>query len=359
MKKSPTIAARKIRQALASGIVLSAGVSSLLHAQQAEKGKDWLQKMSSRNGNNPSKSIKAKVQDALHGNSGNDLMMRSTPGCATTGTTGNDTIALGGTYCDTAFGLAGEDLFYGYSTSTTDTLVADGGSGADDIQIYSYGPVIAYGGSEDDIAYVYTYGSVFGDGGDGNDNFEAYAYYGDIILVGDLGDDALSGRTYASIYVDAGDGSDDVTALCLYGPAVTLGGLEADQLVSGSYEGDNTMFGGDGNDYMYGVSVNGVRNFMDGGQGDDQMAVGVYYTYAGYGTAYTYNGSYLYGGMGNDALLAHVGNDTLVGGPGSDVMRAYGGDDLLVAANSGFAMADGGPGTDLLTTDFDHGADQL
>lgn len=340
--KTPSAAARK---ALLSGVVLSAGIASFLQANAQSNGKAWVRK--GPDGNLQLKHRKAQHHDPLDGNSGNDLQMRaSTPGCAIIGTAAADTIVFGGSYCDTAFGLAGDDLLYGYSTTTTDTLLFDGGAGNDKGQVYTYGPVVGYGGTENDTLLIYTYGPAFMAGDDGDDDLTVISFYGEAIATGDAGSDFVAGYSYGTVYVDGGDNNDQLIGRSLDSLVTAIGGPGSDRMYTGAYNGDHIALGGDGNDYMYGVSVYGSSNFMDGGQGDDVMVVGLDYPYSSGSSPYAYHGSYLYGGTGNDIMVAHVGNDTLVSGGGADVMRSYSGDDMIFAGDALFVEADGGPGTD-------------
>ena len=82
-------------------------------------------------------------------------------------------------------------------------------------------------------------------------------------------------------------------------------------------DGDNTLVGGLGDDLIEGLGGNDTID----------------------------------GGLGNDTLDGGAGNDTLDGGGGADVIRAGAGDDLLVVADTGFALIDGGSGFDTLALD--------
>jgi hypothetical protein len=345
MKKDIQLSGTKVRKAILSGVVLSAGIASFLQVNAQSNGKAWVRK--NMDGKQPLKKLKSIPHDALDGNSGNDLMMRAaTPGCAITGTAAAETINFGGSYCDTAFGLAGNDLLYGYSSSTTDTLLFDAGADNDKVQVYSYGPVIGYGGSENDSVLVYTYGPTLIGGDSGDDELFSFSVYGESIVDGGIGNDVVGSYSYGVVVAAGGDNDDQLAGRSLYGLVYATGGTGSDFMLTGSYYGDNFSLGGDGDDYMYGVSVFGYSNFMDGGQGDDVMVVGLDYPYSAGSSPYAYRGSYLYGGTGNDLMLAHVGNDTLVSGGGADVMRSYSGDDMLFAGDDLFVEADGGPGTD-------------
>lgn len=352
MKKKSKTTDSKVRKAIVSGVVLSAGIASFLQADAQSHGRMGIQKK--LDGKLPLKKQRMVRRDALDGNSGNDLNLRmATPGCAITGTAASETILFGGAYCDTAFGLAGDDMMYANS-SYTDTLLADGGIGADSISAVGYGPVILYGGADTDTVVGGTpYGDILINGGTEDDYIYAYAYYGTAVAMGDAGSDSVYALTYyGDSNADGGDNGDYIVGVSYYADAFSYGGAGDDVMLAGSYGGDNFAMGDDGNDIINGVSVIGTSNFIDGGIGNDVLSIGFTYTYAYGGSTYSYTGSYLYGGPGDDHLYAHSNNDTLVGGPGADVMRAYGGDDLLIASDPLLAEADAGPGTDLLQIDF-------
>jgi Ca2+-binding RTX toxin-like protein len=352
MKKNLKTSGSKVRKAIVSGVVLSAGIASFLQADAQSTGKNGIQKK--LDGKLPLRKQRSLRRDALDGNSGNDLMLRAaTPGCAITGTAAGETITFGGSYCDTAFGLAGDDMLYAYTTNT-DTLLADGGIGADSIGAVGYGPVILYGGADaDTVIGGSPDGNLFIDGGTEADYLYGYGGNGMVAVSGDSGDDIMFGISYyAYSYTSGGDNDDLVYGVSYYADASTHGGSGNDVIRSGTIYGDNVVTGDMGDDIINGVSVSGPSNFMDGGDGNDILSVGFTYTYAYGAGAYSYTGSYLYGGSGDDQLLAHVNNDTLVAGTGADIMRAYTGDDLLIAEDILLAEANGGPGTDLLMIDF-------
>jgi Ca2+-binding RTX toxin-like protein len=81
------------------------------------------------------------------------------------------------------------------------------------------------------------------------------------------------------------------------------------------------------------VAISGI--WYDGGEGDDEVAVGrkvpVPVT--------------LRGGPGNDLLVGGAGNDKLIGGTGNDTLIGRGGDDALYGG-SGNDVLIGGPGKD-------------
>lgn len=133
---------------------------------------------------------------------------------------GND-VARGGDGNDSVSGENGNDTLHGEAGNDT----VSGGKGNDSV----------LGHDGNDLL----------DGGDGND-----------ILVGGEGNDTLSG----------GDGDDALH-----------GYLDDDTLDGG--DGADTLFGGDGNDHLSGIAPEGTapgddQDYLNGGAGDDQIALG-------------------------------------------------------------------------------------
>ena len=254
---------------------------------------------------------------------------------------GNDTITVFATQ-DTAFGGAGDDFIR--SSTVTNVISSQGGS--------SSFPGFA--------------GRNLLDGGDGNDTIVA-AYSTDT-MIGGGGNDSLSGVfTQAS----GGDGNDTINA---------------------SFAGTNTLLvtldGGLGNDFLIGNSTPGAINFMNGGEGDDNILFGgardrLIGTLSGndtisYATGVNFTGqttpnvitdnlgsNFITGGNGTDVITTGAGDDILFGGPtnlltpgfdGNDTLNAGGGndtllggfnEDLLIGGDGNDSLV-GGPGADTL-----------
>jgi Ca2+-binding RTX toxin-like protein len=91
--------------------------------------------------------------------------------------------------------------------------------------------------------------------------------------------------------------------------------------------GDNSLTGGDANDYIYGYAGNDTlsggagADYIEGGDGNDRLR----------GDA---GNDALYGGAGADNLNGGTGNDHLDGGSGRDVMVGGAGADTLVISGN-------------------------
>jgi hypothetical protein len=351
MNQEKTNPTQNFRKILVSGIFFSAGLSSFLRADAQSMGREWFTRKP--DAGSAARKLNFFQQDALSGDSGNDLFLKvATPGCAEMGTPADEIIFFGGSNCDSAFGLAGDDILYSYTGTTTDTLMGDGGPGADYMYVLGRGVVLGYGGTEEDEMELNSMKNVIGSGGDQADLLKGYSYNDDVILSGDAGDDVLGGYAYhGSVSISGGDDNDELHAIAIVDSAHTDGGPGDDRIYSGSKTKKQTAMGGSGNDFIYGASLTGSRNILDGGTGNDVLVVGITHPYSTF-PAFGYKGSYLYGGAGDDQLFAHSGNDTLSGGGGMDLLRAYSGDDVMVAGDNLLAEADGGPGTDQLRIDF-------
>lgn len=125
-----------------------------------------------------------------------------------------------------------------------------------------------------------------------------------------------SDTIYGSIYIDpASPGTDYILGLSGSDQIYGFGG---DDILygngdAGSYYGDQSfIYGGDGNDSIYG-DPNGYYEYLYGENGNDTIYAGI-----------NSSNSELLGGSGDDLLVGGNGGDRLYGDDGSD--RLYGGD---------------------------------
>lgn len=179
------------------------------------------------------------------------------------------------------------------------------------------------------------------DGGPGNDDIRATGSTDfptpvivDLSLQGWTGDDTLYG----------GDGNDGINGYS--GPGTFSGGAGNDLFIGG-LEGDS-IDGGDGTDVVYyfdrsdPVTVtldSGTANDGQSGEGDDltfvENVVGGYGNDSITGNA---GDNAIFGGEGNDHLYGLSGNDTLEGGVGTDTMDGGHLNDTLSYASAASAV---------------------
>ena len=105
---------------------------------------------------------------------------------------------------------------------------------------------------------------------------------------------------------------------------------EGDDYMQGTDNAVNLMLGQEGDDYMHGSDT--FKDYLYGGTGNDKIF--------GYG-----GNDILKGEDGDDEILGGDGNDKLFGGKGDDQLQGGNGNDLLLAGN-GSNMYYGGAGAD-------------
>jgi Ca2+-binding RTX toxin-like protein len=102
---------------------------------------------------------------------------------------------------------------------------------------------------------------------------------------------------------------------------VITNGTTGNDTITGYNDGENRIFGLDGNDTLSGDALN---DHLEGGEGSDTLN----------GNAGT---DTLLGGAGNDTLDGGTGNDLLEGGTGNDYLKGgYGSDTYLLAKGAGY-----------------------
>ncbi len=186
-----------------------------------------------------------------------------------------------------------------------------------------------------------------------NLRIEAGAGNDTISLLGDdYGAPASFGSVPLHIYVDGGPG-DDWIEVRVKGTATLIGGAGNDTIIgvdmATSPPGYMEAYGGDGDDFIYGIAngrnllhgdagddfIQGGFNSHDtlyGGAGNDTLSAGNYYDFLSRQNIYSTVGVWMDGGPGDDALYGGQGNDTIYGGDGDDWIaggrgnnRLYGG----------------------------------
>ena len=181
-------------------------------------------------------------------------------------------------------------------------------------------------------------------GGEGNDVM--YGQGGNDLLIGDGSNTSGADDTLHRLAQELGTltgGSHGVTPASLSDAILNLGHDSAklheladwsEKHLENSSDGDDWLFGGEGNDVLFGL---GGNDHLYGGSGDDVL-------FGGSGN------DHLYGGSGNDILFGGSGDDYLDGGEGRDILFGGSGNDIIKYDSSDF-LVDGGDGIDFLITD--------
>nr|WP_220131778.1 peroxidase family protein [Citrobacter freundii] len=223
----------------------------------------------------------------------------------------------GNAIANTITGGSGNDFLYGMGGN--DTLnggagndVLDGGEGADNLQGGTGNDKMTGGAGNDRL-----------DGGEGAD-----------LMVGGLGNDTYIVDNNGDVVTEGLNGGTDAVQTTLHNYTLTN---NVENLVftgTGAFTGRgnaiaNTITGGSGNDFLYGM---GGNDTLYGGAGNDALDGGD-------------GADSLQGGAGNDKLTGGAGNDRLEGGQGDDIMTGGAGNDTFVFS-AGF-------GRDRITSGFD------
>ena len=164
-------------------------------------------------------------------------------------------------------------------------------------------------------------------------------------ILGHDGDTTITG-TDGEDYVWAAEGNDTIEGL---GGDDWLLGEEGDDSIAGG-AGDDLILGGEGNDS---IDAGADADIVFGGEGDDTIDGGTGDDWIrGDGGADSISG-----GEGNDSIGGNAGNDTIDGGTGADLIVGGAGDDSLTGGNDAdtFVFGDG-HGNDIIT-DFADGTD--
>jgi Ca2+-binding RTX toxin-like protein len=253
------------------------------------------------------------VGTLITGSSGNDLL---------TGGAGNDTYYYGfGTPTSWSLSLFGNDTIAAGIGNANDVIVVD--------NIDAFSPIK----SGNDLIL-----SVWGSGGIGSVGTVGTITLKDW-LVTDIGQ-RIHNLTLRDGYRYFGVGNDSIgyyfdIDTTVNGTLRDYSGNGLNQMYFGQ-EGNDTVLGGSGKDWLYGDVGN---DSVSGGDGDDQL----------YGNA---GDDWVAGGAGNDYVRGGPGSDTLSGGAGNDVYRFGSGANVVVydadVNGNDVILADAANGNDVL-----------
>lgn len=282
----------------------------------------------------------SSLQHNIAGNDGQDIIV---------GRGGNDSLH-GDDQVDLLLGGGGSDNLEG--NRGDDFLIGQSGA---DLVLGGFGNDLIDGGSEGD-----TIDGDFGNdviyGNSGNDKIDGGA--GDDVIYGDSFLDAMTASSgIVSKLFTWFDASGSSTVIYFIGSDIIINFYDGVTVFadvygfsfSGTVSGNDTLFGGYGNDTLH--SSGGTDRLM-GGQGNDSLS-----SYGGTDTLRGGSGNdVLQGGDGSDILSGDHGNDSLTGGNGTDSLSGGYGTDVFQF--SGVAETAVGTGRDAVL-DFLSGADDI
>ncbi|MCC5609874.1 calcium-binding protein [Nostoc sp. CHAB 5834] len=281
--------------------------------------------------------------DKIDGKSGNDLLRGGTGNDTLIGDAGKDTL-IGSTGNNSLVGGTGDDVLNAEDSTGNSTL--NGGAGKDYLSVE--------GSTGDNLLF----------GGDGNDSFSlrasstAPSFLVTQTVDGGKGDDFLqayytnaTGRMTSTFNATTNIGS--ITAAT---NRVNYKNIERLEIRGTTY--NDLIVGTNGNDYLFGGSSGNDPSYGNdtifGGEGDDYLSVD-----------YSTSDNILNGGAGNDQLSAtsSTGNNLLSGDDGNDHLSTSGThidyDGGNTNAASGNNTLNGGAGDDILSADYSTGDNLL
>lgn len=222
----------------------------------------------------------------------------------------------GGPGHDQLFGSSGVETLQGMdgpdrisSGGGADTL--DGGDGVDQLVEDVSGKVVLTNSAltvNGVVAKLASFEVATLQGGKGNDEIRVNGFGLNVTVFGGQGNDRLFGDAFANhFFGQAGNDTIDAGG----GADIVDGGIGNDRLYGGA--GKDTLFGDAGNDLIFGQADD---DWLDGGEGNDQLAgEGGDDTLYGQGGADTITGGFF---SNQPDLVPDAGDDYLDGGDGND-----------------------------------------
>ncbi|WP_299041449.1 tandem-95 repeat protein [uncultured Tateyamaria sp.] len=277
--------------------------------------------------------------DIIEAGGGDDTIIAGQGDDSVDGGEGNDLIDTGNGDLAPDLGFPNDDgtpvpgFPFGFPADddpNNDLDFVDGGAGDDTIStgddadtiIGGDGNDVIDGGIDDDII----------DGDDSNDSTAGGADRivggeGNDLIDGGVGDDTIFAGNDPDLGLDQLNIEDDGSNPIFPGDPRPDNGMDT---VFGG-EGNDLIFGADDDDELYGGTGNDTidgeidEDFIDGGEGDDSLL----------------------GGQGNDTIEGGVGNDFIDGGLQADTLNGGEGNDTILGDN-GADLINGGEGDDLI-----------
>ena len=265
-------------------------------------------------------------EDLIRGGPGDDVLVAGEDRDKLAGNDGNDVLYGGSSGYNWLSGGAGDDQIFAERRASI-----SGGLGNDIIVAQDAANKIEGGEGNDHITVNGSFNEIDGGAGDDviivNDVFKLGFVSRFNFLFGGDGDDIIYGSDSRAGIISGGNGDD-----LLYGEG-------GDDLIYGG-AGKDIIYGGDDDDLMYGGSE---RDIVFGGVGMDRI-----YGDSGDDTLVGNAGAdRLFGGAGNDSLNGNRDADLLFGGDGNDSLFGGSGNDRLMGED-GDDILDGGEGFDRL-----------
>ncbi|MBG1261321.1 beta strand repeat-containing protein [Nostoc commune] len=330
--------------------------------------------------------------DKIDGKSGNDLLRGGTGNDTLIGGAGKDTL-IGSTGNNSLIGGTGDDVLNAEDSTGNSTLI--GGAGNDYLSVEgSTGDNLLSGGDGNDSFSLRASSTAPSflvtqtvDAGKGDDFLQAYytnatgrmtstfnatTNIGSITagtnrvnyknierleIRGTTYDDLIVG-TNGNDYLFGGSSGNDPS----YGDDTIFGGEGNDDLSVDYSTSDNILNGGAGNDQLSATSSTG-NNLLSGDDGNDNLSTsGTHIDYDGGNTNAASGNNTLNGGAGDDNLSADysTGDNLLIGGDGNDSLSASSyASDRYGFETSGNNTLNGGAGDDNLSADYSTGDNLL
>ncbi|MEH2228671.1 MAG: calcium-binding protein [Nostoc sp.] len=334
--------------------------------------------------------------DKIDGLSGNDLLRGGVGNNTLNGGTGDDSLNVDSSSGDNLlFGGDGNDSLFasGYQYYSSQYQEGDDTQG-DDLRLEGNNTLNG-GAGNDNLSASGSKGDNLLFGSDGNDSLSVSGYYsnpggdffqysdnralGNNTLNGGAGDDTLSASGSAGDnLLSGGDGNDSlsVSGFIEYnydsssnsvssGNNTLNGGAGDDTLDTSGSTGDNLLFGGDGNDFLYVSTLLNTRSqyppvtsdlviqTVDAGKGDDLLSVD--YTFATGGITSTFDATTNIGSItaGTDLVnYKFIERFNILGTAYDDNIVGNSSNDRLSTGSGGKDTIDGGKGDDVLSVNY-------